>query len=138
MMVVDSSVWIDYFNGRETPQTRYLRDTADRSGIVVGDLILCEVLQGFRRDRDMESARKLLLGFHYREMVGKEIAMQAAANYRSLRTKGVTVRKTIDVLIGSFCLANGLALLHADADFDPMEAHLGLQVVRPAAGANAS
>ena len=138
MMVVDSSVWIDYFNGSETPQTLYLRDRADRSGIVVGNLILCEVLQGFRRDKDLESARKLLLGFHYRDMVGKDIAMQAAVNYRNLRAKGVTVRKTIDVLIGSFFLANGLALLHADADFDPMEAHLGLQVVRPAAGANPS
>lgn len=138
MIVVDSSVWIDYFNGSETPETLFLRDRADRSGIVVGDLILCEVLQGFRRDQDMESARKLLLGFHYRDMVGKDIAMQAAANYRSLRAKGVTVRKTIDVLIGSFCLANGLPLLHADADFDPMAEHLGLQVVVPKLGAGTS
>lgn len=138
MMFVDSSVWIDYFNGRETPQTLFLRDRADRTAIVVGDLILCEVLQGFRSNRDMEEARALLLGFRYRDMVGQEIAMQAASHYRHLRTKGVTIRKTIDVMIGTFCLANGLELLHADADFDPMEEHLGLQVVRLVSGNSTS
>ncbi|EXJ16323.1 type II toxin-antitoxin system VapC family toxin [Imhoffiella purpurea] len=130
MMVVDSSVWIDYFNGQPTPQTRYLRDRAERSQIVVGDLILCEVLQGFRRDRDVRTARELLLGFQYRELVGQQVALEAAGHYRTLRTKGVTARKTIDMLIATFCLRNNFALLHADRDFDPIEAHLGLQVIR--------
>jgi len=138
VIFVDSSVWIDYFNGKETAQTLYLRDRADRASIVVGDLILCEVLQGFRKDEDMESARTLLLRFHYRDMVGKDIAVQAAANYRRLRAQGVTIRKAIDVLIGTFCRANGLVLLHADADFDPMEAHLGLRVIRPAVAMDTS
>lgn len=131
MMLVDSSVWIDYFNGRATPQTLYLRDRANRTGIIVGDLILCEVLQGFRVDKDFQAARDLLLGFHYRNMVGQEVALEAARGYRALRAHGITVRKTIDMLIGTFCLLNDLDLLHDDRDFDPMEAHLGLRVVRP-------
>ncbi|WP_295384018.1 PIN domain nuclease [uncultured Thiodictyon sp.] len=128
MMVVDSSVWIDYFNGRQTQQTLYLRDKADRSLIVVGDLILCEVLQGFRHDKDFQAARRLLLSFRYLDMVGQGVALEAARHYRALRARGVTVRKTIDVLIGTFCLENDFELLHDDRDFDPMETHLGLRV----------
>lgn len=130
MMVVDSSVWIDYFNGQSTPQTLYLRDQADRGRIVVGDLILCEVLQGFRRDQDVQTARELLLGFQYRELVGQQVALDAALHYRTLRARGVTVRKTIDMLIATFCLRNDFELLHADRDFDPMETYLGLRVIR--------
>jgi len=130
MMLVDSSVWIDYFNGEATAQTLFLRDKADRRQIIVGDLILCEVLQGFRSDKDVQSARALLLGFHYRELVGQEVALEAARHYRALRVQGVTVRKTIDMLIGTYCLLNDLELLHADRDFDAMETHLGLRVTR--------
>ncbi|WP_295405204.1 PIN domain nuclease [uncultured Thiocystis sp.] len=129
-MVVDSSVWIDYFNGQPTPQTLSLRDQVERSRIVVGDLILCEVLQGFRRDQDVKSTRELLLGFQYRELVGQQVALDAACHYRTLRAKGITVRKTIDMLIATFCLRNDFELLHADRDFDPIEAHLGLRVVQ--------
>ncbi len=129
-MVVDSSVWIDFFNGRETQQSVYLRDLADRARIVVGDLILCEVLQGFRQEKDFQSTRELLLSFHYRDMVGQVVALEAARHYRTLRGRGITVRKTIDVLIGTFCLMNDFELLHDDRDFDPMETHLGLRVVR--------
>jgi len=135
VILVDSSVWIDYFNGKETAQTLYLRDTADRSEIVVGDLVLCEVLQGFCHNRDLESARGLLLAFQYRDIVGKSVALQAAANYPALRGYGVTIRKTIDVLIATFCMVNGLQLLHADADVDPMERHLGLRVIHADGGA---
>lgn len=131
MMLVDSSVWIDYFNGKGTIQTAYLRDRADRDRIVVGDLILCEVLQGFRHDKHVRSARALLLGFQYRELVGRHVALKAANYYRELRAKGVTVRKTIDMLIGSFCLLNDMELLHDDRDFDPIEQHLGLRVFHP-------
>ena len=128
MICVDSSVWIDYFNGISTPQTIYLRDRLDRKKIVVGDLILCEVLQGFRSELDYQSARELLLGFNYFDMCGQSIALFAAQNYRTLRQRGITIRKTIDVLIASFCIANGFELLHADKDFDQIEEHLGLQV----------
>ncbi len=164
MMVVDTSVWIDFFNGRQTPQSVYLRDSADRPQIIVGDLILCEVypsllvfrfsffvtrcsiilnekrktenakpfciLQGFRQEKDFHASRELLLSFHYRDMVGQSLALEAARHYRALRARGITVRKTIDVLIGTFCLINDFELLHDDRDFDPMETHLGLRVVR--------
>jgi len=130
VIVVDSSVWIDYFNGKLTHQTLFLRDEIDRREIVVGDLILCEVLQGFRYNKDMMVARELLLGFQLRDMVGREIALKAAESYRILRARGITVRKTIDVLIGTFCIHNGFSLLHDDRDFDAIE-QLGLQVVKP-------
>ncbi|AGX87423.1 type II toxin-antitoxin system VapC family toxin [Candidatus Symbiobacter mobilis] len=138
MILVDSSVWIDYFRGMTTPQTCFLRDEADRSTLVVGDLILCEVLQGFRHNEERERARMLLLGFHYRDMVGQAVALEAAKNYSALRVRGITIRKTIDVLIGTFCLRNGFALLHADRDFDPLAEHLGLHVWRSPSGDGAT
>jgi predicted nucleic acid-binding protein len=131
MLLVDSSVWIDFFNGQATPETLFLRDQADRSQIIVGDLILCEVLQGFRFEKNYQAAHELLTGFRYHDLVGQGIALQAAQHYRILRKRGVTVRKTIDVLIATFCVANGVRLLHADRDFDPLERHLGLQVLHP-------
>jgi predicted nucleic acid-binding protein len=129
MILVDSSVWVDFFNGKSTPQTLFLRDRADRTQIAVGDLILCEVLQGFRDSRAFANARELLLSFAYHDMVGREIALLAAENFRTLRKRGVTVRKTIDVLIASFCLVKEFQLLHSDRDFDPMQEKLGLRVV---------
>ena len=131
MLLVDSSVWIDFFNGRSTMQTLYLLDHADRSQISTGDLILCEVLQGFRSECDFKATQELLLSFHYHDMGGKVVALQSAENYRYLRQRGITVRKTIDMLIATFCVSHGLQLLHADRDFDAMEEHLGLQVVHP-------
>jgi len=131
MLLVDSSVWIDFFNGKATPETLYLRDEADRNHVVVGDLILCEVLQGFCHEKDYQEAHELLTSFRSFDLVGQGIALQAAQNYRALRKRGVTVRKTIDVLIATFCVTNGLQLLHSDRDFDALEQHLGLQVFHP-------
>jgi predicted nucleic acid-binding protein len=131
MLLVDSSVWIDFFNGKSTIQTLYLRDHADRNQIATGDLILCEVLQGFRSESDFKATQELILSFHYHDMGGKVIALQSAENYRYLRQRGITVRKTIDMLIATFCISHGLHLLHADRDFDAIEDHLGLKVIHP-------
>ena len=130
MIVVDASVWVDYFNGTPTPEADALELILGEDRIVVGDLTLAEVLSGFRLDRDFRKAGELLDTCEYRSMVGREVALQAASNYRALRRRGVTVRKTIDVLIGTFCIINQLPLLHRDRDFDALEEHLGLIVWR--------
>ena len=129
MILVDSSVWIDYFNGRKTTKTDWLDSALGNEQIIVGDLILAEVLQGFHSDKDFKTARKLLLAFPFMAMLGQELAIKIALNYRFLRKKGVTVRKTIDVIIGTFCLNYQLKLLHDDRDFDPMEKYLNLKIV---------
>ncbi len=129
MMVVDSSVWIDYFNGKITKQTNLLHSLLGNELIVVGDLILTEVLQGFQNDKDFKKAGELLDSLIFRQMLGKELAVKSAKNYRRLRKKGVTVRKTIDVIIATFCIANNLPLLHSDRDFNPMQKHLNLKVI---------
>jgi predicted nucleic acid-binding protein len=131
MLVVDSTVWIDYFNGLENPQTDHLDQIVDRAPILVGDLILAEVLQGFRDDSDFEEARRALSKYIQVEMVNPELAMQSARNYRLLRRKGITVCKTIDSLIATYCIENEHDLLHNDNDFDGYEKHLRLRVVRP-------
>jgi predicted nucleic acid-binding protein len=128
MIVVDTSAWIDYFNGVDAPHTRLLDYELQHSRIVTGDLIIAELLQGFRHERDYQAARRLMSCLEYRDMVGRETALQAAANYRKLRKKGVTVRKTIDVLIATFCINNNLPLIHNDRDFDTIEKNLGLKV----------
>lgn len=107
MIIVDSSVWIDYFNGTVTPEAERLDAYLDRELLLVGDLILAEVLQGFRGDRDYEAARRALSRLLIVPMVGPEIALRSAENHRALRRRGVTVRKTIDSLIATFCLVNG-------------------------------
>lgn len=129
MILVDSSVWIDYFNGRKTSQTDWLDSALGKVPIVIGDLILTEVLQGFQSERDFRIARDLLLRIPFMPMGGKDLALESAGNYRRLRKKGVTVRKTIDVMIGTFCIHHRIALLHDDRDFDPMAKHLGLDVI---------
>jgi len=131
MIFVDSSVWIDYFNGRKTPQTDRLDAELIEMPVITGDLILTEVLQGFQSDTDFDIARDLLLRIPCMPMLGKDLALESAANYRLLRKKGVTVRKTIDVMIGTFCIHYRLPLLHDDRDFDPMEKFLGLDVITP-------
>lgn len=128
MIVVDTSVWVDYFNGRTTAQVDLLDAIVGREEILLGDLILVEVLQGFRNDRDFRLASRLLAGFEFREMVGRDLALESARNYRLMRSRGVTIRKTIDVLIATFCILNRYELLHSDRDFDPMAKHLGLRV----------
>lgn len=129
MILVDSSVWIDYFNGKKTNTTDWLDAALGNEPLVVGDIILTEVLQGFQSDRDFNTAKKLLTSFPIMEMIGQELAIKSAMNYRLLRKKGVTVRKTIDVLIGTFCIHNRISLLHSDKDFEPMEKHLRLKTV---------
>jgi predicted nucleic acid-binding protein len=130
MIVVDTSVWIDFFNGRRTAETDALTELLGERPVVVGDLTMTEVLSGFRQDADFRRAKSLLQTCEFRVMVGKEVALEAASNYRRLRSRGITVRKTIDVLIGTFCILNRLPLLHSDRDFDALEEHLGLVVWR--------
>jgi predicted nucleic acid-binding protein len=131
MLVVDSTVWVDYFNGNENPLTDYLDKIVDKQLILVGDLILAEVLQGFRTDTDFEKAYREMKKFTQVEMVNNKLALQSARNYRLLRHKGITVRKTIDSLIATYCIENKLPLLHKDNDFDGYEEHLGLRVIHP-------
>lgn len=129
MICVDSSVWIDFFNGESTRETEILIDLLDREPIIVGDLILAEVLQGFHSDRDFAAAKSAFDALFFATIGGREIALAAAQNYRLLRRNGVTVRKTIDVFIATFCILGEHGLLHCDRDFDPMAAHLGLRSI---------
>ena len=132
MILVDSSVWIDFFQGRSTLQTEFLRGGLGAEPFATGDLILAEVLRGFRHDRDYHAATRAFRGLSTYELVGKERAVRAAQHYRALRRRGATVRSTIGMLIGSFCIETGLPLLYSDRDFDPMVEHLGLKpAVRP-------
>lgn len=131
MLLVDSTVWVDYFNGLQTPETDYLDHILDKVPVLVGDLILAEVLQGFREDTDFERAQGALGKFLHVSLVNPELAVKSAHNYRLLRRKGVTVRKTIDSLIATWCIENEIPLLHKDNDFDGYEAHLDLRVVHP-------
>ena len=129
MIFVDSSVWIDFFNGRSTRQTVLLNELLGHELIVIGDLVLTEVLQGFQDDGDFNKARKLLDSLVFMQMLGRELAIKSAVNYRILRKKGITVRKTIDVIIATFCIENNFLLLHSDRDFKAMEEHLILKVI---------
>jgi len=129
MIFVDSSVWIDYFNGKITLQTNRLDSFLGTTHILMGDLVLTEVLQGFQNDRDFKTASDLLLELPFVVMGGQDISIQSALNYRILRKRGVTVRKTIDVIIGTFCIYYGIPLLHDDRDFDPMVKYLGLKII---------
>ena len=131
MILVDSSVWIDYFRGTATPQVEKLDSLLGSEPIATGDLILTEVLQGFFSDRDFNQARKLMTSLVIVDLVGQEIAIQAARNFRALRSLGVTVRKTIDTLIATRCIDSGLPLLYSDRDFDPFVEHLGLRSALP-------
>jgi predicted nucleic acid-binding protein len=130
MWIVDSSVWIDYFGGMVTPQTELLHEALGWREIGLGDIVLCEVLQGYRRQEDYDAAREALLRFPVYTIGGTEIALRSAENYRALRRRGITVRKTIDCLIATFAVERGLTLLHSDRDFDPFETYLGLRVAR--------
>jgi len=131
MILVDSSVWIDYFNGHQTWQTNLLDNLLSDVPVIMGDLILAEILQGFRSDKDYESAKSNLRALPFHQIGGYQVAVQSAQNYRTLRKKGVTVRKTIDVIIGTYCILEGIPLLHDDRDFDPMVSHLALKVLAP-------
>jgi hypothetical protein len=126
VILVDSSVWIDYFRGVATPQSDRLDTLLAAEPLAIGDLMLTEVLQGFDRDLDFERALELLRTLAVIDIGGEEIAVQAARNFRALRALGVTVRKTIDTLIATRCIADGYPLLYSDRDFDPFVNHLSL------------
>lgn len=130
MILVDSSVWVDYFKGALTPQTDKLDSLLGVEPLAVGDLILTEVLQGFDNDRDFEAARRLLTSLTVVEIGGLDVAIAAAENFRVLRKLGVTVRKTIDTVIATRCIRDGFDLLHSDRDFEPFTKYLGLRVVK--------
>ena len=133
MIVVDTSVWIDHLNNHASDQVGLLRGLIldGLPSLIVGDLILCEVLQGLASDDQAQSVEAALRQFDVRAMVDPFIARSAAANYRLLRRSGITVRKTMDMLIGTFCIEHDLSLLHNDRDFDHLEQHLGLRVLHP-------
>ena len=131
MILVDSSVWIDFFRDAATPQVEQLDSLLGSTPLAVGDLILVEVLQGVRDEREFNLVRRTLEDFTVIELGGQNIAIQAARNFRTLRGLGFTVRKTIDSIIATRCIEDGLTLLHADRDFDPFQEHLGLRVVYP-------
>lgn len=128
MVIVDTTVWIDYLRGTSNPEVRWLDRELQRQRLGLTDLILCEVLQGIRDNRSFERAREDLLKFHVFETGSIELAVAAAENYRKLRQRRQTVRRTIDCLIATFCLQGGHALLHRDRDFDAFES-LGLMAV---------
>lgn len=127
MILVDSSVWIDYFSGNGSPETDFLDGILGVSAVAIGDLILTEVLQGFRHDKDYKTARRLLGELTIFELLGTKMAVKSANNFRKLRKKGITIRKTADVIIASFCIENNLPLLFSDKDFKPFVEHLGLR-----------
>ena len=129
MILVDSSVWIDYFNGTITAQTEKLDGLLGHEPLAIGDLILTEVLQGFANDRDFDQAKRLLTSLLVVALGGEQIAIQAARNFRILSRRGITVRKTIDTVIATRCIEDGYTLLHNDRDFDPFAKHLGLRIV---------
>lgn len=126
MILVDSSVWIDYFRNAATPETDRLDRLLGSEPVAIGDIILTEVLQGFGPERDFDRAFVLLDRLELIEIVGRDGALQAARNFRFLRARGITARKTIDTLIATRCILNGLPLLYSDRDFDPFAKHLGL------------
>jgi predicted nucleic acid-binding protein len=129
LILVDSSVWVDYFRSVSTPQSERLDALLGKQPLLIGDLILAEVLQGFSRDQEYQQARTRLAALQCIQIGGEQIALQAARNFRTLRARGVSVRGTIDALIATRCIEDDLQLLHSDRDFEPFRAHLGLQTV---------
>ena len=131
MIIVDTSVWIDYFGDHDTPQVRWLEHEMGRRKLGITDLALCEILQGIRHQDDYILTRDALLKYEIFPAGGVDLAITSAYNYRWLRAKGHTIRTTIDCMIATFCIVNNMSLLHDDRDFDLFEQHLGLQVVHP-------
>ena len=129
MILVDSSVWIDYFNGMPTQETIRLDGLLGQDVAAIGDLILVEVLQGFRSDSDFKAAKQALSKLPSFDLLGQKRAERAAMRYRKLRKNGVTIRKTVDIIIASFCIDEGFPLLFSDRDFLPMVKYLGLKPV---------
>lgn len=129
MIVVDSTVWIDFLNGRDVSHVRRFRSFLGVTEIAIGDLMLCEVLQGLDSEREANQVEAYLMRFEVVAMAGSAIAVSAARNFRLLRRRGITIRRTIDLFIGTWCIENRVPLLHNDRDFEPMAKHLGLAAV---------
>jgi predicted nucleic acid-binding protein len=129
MILVDSSVWIDFFNGTESTETDKLNEILGLEEVIIGDLILAEVLQGFRSDTDYKTAKNVLTSLTVHELLGKELAIKSANNFRKLKKKGITIRKTADVIIATYCIENKMPLLFTDKDFLPFVAQLRLKSV---------
>lgn len=129
MIVADSSVWIDYLNGVHKRETDLLDTLLERQTVLMGDLILTEVLQGIRSDKQFKTTQSALGQLPFEPMVGPRVALKSAENFRMLRKKGITIRKTIDVMIATFCVENRHRLLHCDRDFDVMVDTIGLDVL---------
>jgi len=130
MITVDSSVWIDYFNGQTTPQTDLLDELLDKNSgqLVLLDLVLMEVMRGFRHDHELATARRILSSIPVLDAGGQALALEAAAHFRALRRVGIAVRGAIDLMVGAWCIAHDVALLHSDRDFVGMAQHRGLRV----------
>jgi predicted nucleic acid-binding protein len=131
MLLADTSVWIDYFNGAANKYTDTLDQALEQGVVAMGDLIFLEILQGFKTDKDYNLAKERLGTLEHHEIFGHEIALKSAENYRALRQKGIIIRRTADVIIATFCIENELPLLFSDRDFIPFVKHLGLQAVLP-------
>lgn len=129
MILVDTSVWIDYFNGQETVETTLLDQALENDVVAIGDLIVLEILQGFRSDQDYKTAKKYLGNLHQFNMLSPELAIKAADYYRKLRKKGITIRKTADIIIATFCIESKIPLLFSDKDFLPFYQNLNLRSV---------
>ena len=129
MIMVDSSVWIDYFNGTITDASNYLDASLGNKHLIIGDLILAEVLQGFKSEKDFNQGKTLLTTLDIHSLVSREQAIKSACNFRYFRKRGITVRKTIDVIIATYCIENDIALLHSDKYFLPFAEHLGLKAL---------
>jgi len=127
MILVDSSVWIDFFNGTACAETDKLNEILGLEEVVIGDLILAEVLQGFRSDTDYKAAKNVLTSLTVHDLLGKELAIKSANNFRKLRKKGITIRKTADVIIATYCIENKIPLLFTDRDFLPFVDNLKLK-----------
>ncbi|MCE2580819.1 PIN domain nuclease [Komagataeibacter sp. FNDCR1] len=127
MILVDSSVWIDFFRGTVTPQVDVLDRLLGEEPVAIGDLMMTEVLQGFASERDFNKARRMLGALDLVEIGGRDVMIEAARYFRDLRTRGITIRKTIDTLIATRCIVSGYQLLYSDRDFDPFVEHLGLE-----------
>lgn len=130
MILVDSSVWIDYFNGLQSKAADYLDQALTEQTVLLGDLILMEVLQGFRSQPDFQTAKTYLSLLDCHNLCSPQLALLGAENYRLLRSKGVTIRKTVAMIIGTWCIAHNVPLLHHDQAYDPLATHLGLTVVQ--------
>lgn len=127
MILVDSSVWIDFFNGTENAETDKLNEILGLEDVVIGDLILAEVLQGFKSDTDYKAAKNVLTSLTVHDLLGRQLAIKSANNFRKLRKKGITIRKTADVIIATFCIENKIPLLFTDKDFIPFVENLRLK-----------